>query len=77
MSLAGSGISCSKKQGAILTKTILKPGKKGDIPAYTKGCRADIHFVARRADTGAILDDSRKMGLGPFELRIGKAFVLR
>lgn len=35
-----------------------------------------MHFIARRGDTGEVLDSSRSLALGPFELRIGKKFVL-
>ncbi len=35
-----------------------------------------FHYCVRRADTGALLDDSRSSPLGPFELRLGKGFAL-
>ncbi len=36
-----------------------------------------FHYVTRRVDTKAVIDDSVELGLGPFELRSGKSFVLQ
>ena len=39
-------------------------------------CQAVLHFKTTNVATGKVLDDTRKMHLGPFELRIGKKFLL-
>eukprot|EP00043_Microstomoeca_roanoka_P017269 m.179894 g.179894 ORF g.179894 m.179894 type:complete len:190 (-) comp16605_c0_seq5:129-698(-) len=56
-------------------KTILQDGDGRPI-AWTAGDKAVIHFKAMNNSTGAVLDDTREMFTGPFELRIGKKFLI-
>eukprot|EP00051_Salpingoeca_urceolata_P016895 m.227074 g.227074 ORF g.227074 m.227074 type:complete len:343 (-) comp18810_c0_seq8:118-1146(-) len=60
------------------SKRILRaaPGCQGPAPSYSREAKASIHFRCLRGDNGVVLDDSRDLGLGPFELRLGKQFVL-
>eukprot|EP00730_Choanoeca_flexa_P015590 TRINITY_DN7192_c0_g1_i2.p1 TRINITY_DN7192_c0_g1~~TRINITY_DN7192_c0_g1_i2.p1 ORF type:complete len:331 (+),score=58.40 TRINITY_DN7192_c0_g1_i2:34-1026(+) len=55
-------------------KEIVSKGNKDII--IGDGDKAVFHFKTFRKDTENIVDDSRKMHLGPFELRIGKKFLL-
>lgn len=38
--------------------------------------QAVFHFRVERGDDNRLLDDSRELALGPFELRLGKGFAL-
>eukprot|EP00118_Oscarella_pearsei_P012078 m.85803 g.85803 ORF g.85803 m.85803 type:complete len:342 (+) comp36474_c0_seq1:119-1144(+) len=62
-----------------IVKMILCEGEC-EIPSYTKNTRGTFHFrtLAKERDCHheIVIDDSRTMGCGPFELLIGRKFKL-
>ena len=58
-----------------MDKRVTVPGQSSG-GAYPAGSRVSVHYVTRRLDTGAVVDDSRNMHNGPFSLLIGKAFII-
>jgi hypothetical protein len=69
----------TKEMGDMLPKRIVvaAPTPECALPALVDGAKATFHFIARVHSTGVLVDDSRTLGKGePFELRIGKQFLL-
>ena len=58
-----------------MDKRVIAPGPSSS-QGYPAGSRVSVHYVTRRLDTGAVVDDSRSMHNGPFSLLIGKAFII-
>ncbi|EGD73856.1 hypothetical protein PTSG_05551 [Salpingoeca rosetta] len=51
-------------------------GDAAPVVAWQPGDKAVLHFRTTNTATGHVLDDTRKMHLGPFELRVGKSFLV-
>eukprot|EP00729_Bicosta_minor_P002285 gene2285-3995_t len=61
----------------MLPKTLVTAAPDGAQDAGINAAKASIHFIARVRETGKVIDDTRLLSGGaPFELRLGKKFLI-